>query len=92
MAKSKDKSGKAGLPERLLSATDLAEYLGVGEHTIYRWCKSRKIPHFSLNTSYRFDPGEIKTWLERKHRDPEEEPRGDGGEEDSAAADDELSA
>ena len=59
--------------DRLLTVSDLAEYLNVCEHTIYRWCKSRKIPHFNLNSSYRFDPHEIRRWLTENHRQPSSE-------------------
>jgi excisionase family DNA binding protein len=82
-------------PERMLNAGDLAEYLKVAEQTIYRWCRSRKIPHFNLNNTYRFDPAEIQQWLKSKHLRPEgSEPEGDEGEhqESNTQTEEEISA
>ena len=61
-------SKKRSANDKLLTTTDLADYLNVCEHTIYRWCKTGKIPHFSLNSNYRFDREEIRVWLDSKHR------------------------
>lgn len=51
----------------LITASQIAECLNVSEHTVYRWCRSRKIPHFNLHNTYRFDPGEVQEWLESRH-------------------------
>ncbi|MBN1866669.1 helix-turn-helix domain-containing protein [Candidatus Sumerlaeota bacterium] len=61
-------SKKRTAADKLLTTTELAEYLNVCEHTIYRWCKTGKIPHFSLNSNYRFEREEIRRWLDAKHR------------------------
>ncbi len=57
---------KAGL----LSAADVAQYLNVCEHTVYRWCKSGKIPFYNLSSTYRFDSTEIEEWLTSQHHIP----------------------
>ena len=60
---------KDGRQARLLTTKDLAEYLNVCEHTVYRWCKAGKIPHFNLNSNFRFDPSEITRWMAARHHD-----------------------
>ena len=55
-------------PDKLMTAAEVAEFLSVSEHTVYRWCKSRKIPHFNLNSTYRFNLQELQKWLDSKHQ------------------------
>ena len=58
-------------PKSMLSAADIAEYLNISEHTVYRWCKSGKIPYYNLESTYRFDKEEFETWLASKHQSPD---------------------
>lgn len=42
------------LPDKdLLEASEVAEYLGVGEVTIYRWCRENSLPCLKLGKSWR---------------------------------------
>ncbi|MFP4381843.1 MAG: helix-turn-helix domain-containing protein [Candidatus Sumerlaeia bacterium] len=60
-------SEKGGLG-KMLAASDIAEYLNVSEHTVYRWCRSGKIPFYNLESTYRFDINEFREWLRSKHK------------------------
>jgi excisionase family DNA binding protein len=62
--------GKRQKPH-FITATDVAEYLKVSEHTVYRWCRQNRIPHFSFNKTYRFDNDEIQRWIESRHHQAE---------------------
>ncbi|MFP4379708.1 MAG: helix-turn-helix domain-containing protein [Candidatus Sumerlaeia bacterium] len=55
----------------MLSASDVAGFLNISEHTVYRWCKSGKIPYYNLESTYRFDKDEFEQWLAAKHQRPE---------------------
>ena len=44
----------SNLPQKdLLEASEVAEYLGVGEVTIYRWCREDSLPCLKLGKSWR---------------------------------------
>lgn len=52
----RDESGStaSNLPQKdLLEASEVAEYLGVGEVTIYRWCREDSLPCLKLGKSWR---------------------------------------
>ena len=46
----------------------VAEALGVGARTVRAWCLEKRIPHFRFEDQYRFDPDEVKTWIEARHQ------------------------
>ena len=47
-----------------LSVKDVAELLNVSEKTIYRMIKDETIPCFRVGGQWRFDRGEIASWIE----------------------------
>lgn len=58
---------------------ELATGLGVAKPTIYLWAKKGVLPCVRLQGCVRFDPGEIKAWLEERQvpasGQPGEQPR-----------------
>jgi excisionase family DNA binding protein len=51
--------------ERLLTARQLAEALGVSPHTVLDWAQRGEVPSFKLpNGAVRFRPSEVEAWLE----------------------------
>jgi excisionase family DNA binding protein len=46
-----------------ITATRLANLLGISPITVYKMAKSGRIPCFRVGTSVRFDPGAIARWL-----------------------------
>ena len=52
--------------EPLLDAEDVAKILGVDTGYVYRLARARKLPSVKLGKYRRFNPGQIKRWLERK--------------------------
>ena len=55
-----------GEKEQLLTVTDIAEYLQLDEHTIYRMARKGKIPAFKVAGQWRFKKELIEKWLEEK--------------------------
>jgi PTS system nitrogen regulatory IIA component len=47
-----------------LSVKDIAKLLNVSEKTIYRMIRSETIPCFRVGGQWRFDRGEINSWIE----------------------------
>ena len=56
--------------ERLLTATEVAQLLGVSPHVVLDWAAAGKIPSFKLaGKSVRFRESELATWLEDQRRE-----------------------
>jgi excisionase family DNA binding protein len=45
--------GERRTGEALLSTEEVAEYLGVGKVTVYRWCKEDRIPCLKVGKLWR---------------------------------------
>lgn len=54
----------SGAIERLLTATDVAEWLSLSKHTILDMAEDGRLPSFKLGRAVRFRPSEIDAWLE----------------------------
>ncbi len=50
--------------ENLWTVTDTAEFLKVSEKTVYDWVHKKQVPFVKINRLLRFQPGEIKKWLQ----------------------------
>jgi len=59
------------LPPALLDVTAVAEYLGVGTRHIRRLVLERRIPFIKWGHLVRFDPGEIREWVDRCRQRPD---------------------
>ena len=49
--------------EKCISLSEVAEYLGVAEVTIYRWLEKGKIPAHKIGKQWRFKPSMIDEWV-----------------------------
>lgn len=54
------------MEKRLMDVAELSGYLSVPLPTLYTWTHQRKIPHFKVGRSVRFDRVEIDSWLEAR--------------------------
>ena len=52
-----------GHVERLISASQAAELLGVSETTIYRLTARREIPHVKIGRRNVFRPADLEKWV-----------------------------
>ena len=59
---------KASAEKDLLSAEDLAEYLGVGEVTVYRWCREGRLPCLKIGRRWRVRREALEDFLKRSER------------------------
>ena len=50
--------------ERLMTADEVAEYVGLTRETIYEWAKDNRIPHLKLNGELRFRRSALDAWME----------------------------
>lgn len=48
----------------LLDVKEIALILNVKPSTLYQWAELGQIPCIKLNGALRFDPGDIKAWIE----------------------------
>ena len=56
-----------GVTERLLTAREVAEFLGFAPATVLDWFEAGRLPGFKLNgRAVRFRPSEIEAWLEEQ--------------------------
>jgi len=56
--------GNRSLKGHVLTVTQVAEYLQVDEHTVYRLARARKIPAVKVAGQWRFKRDLLDRWLE----------------------------
>jgi excisionase family DNA binding protein len=52
----------------LLSAEDVAGYLGVGQVTVYRWCREGRLPCLKIGKSWRIRRTALEDFLRHQRR------------------------
>jgi excisionase family DNA binding protein len=50
---------------KMLNVVEAAKLFGVSSKTMYGWAERRKVPHYKINGSVRFDPVELMEFKER---------------------------
>ena len=58
------------LPPRLLDITALADHLGVNTRHVRRLVAERRIPYIKWGHLIRFDPVEVREWIDAYRRHP----------------------
>ncbi len=59
------------MTERLLTARELADLLGLSPATVLDWFEAGRLPGFKLGgRAVRFRPSEVERWLEQQRRGP----------------------
>jgi excisionase family DNA binding protein len=57
------------MPDRLLTTRELAAWLGVSPETVLRRWRAGELPGFRIaSNALRFDPDEVRAWLESRRR------------------------
>ena len=49
-----------------LTASEVAEYLGVSIDSVYKLCREKKIVHFRIGSRLLFKKAAIDNWIEQK--------------------------
>jgi excisionase family DNA binding protein len=57
-------------PERLLTATEVAEFLSVHPNYVYDAAKNGEIPSYKFGGNRRFRWSEVESWLQRTYVQP----------------------
>lgn len=52
------------LPEKLWTIKEVAEFLRVKQSVVKYWLYNSDIPHIKLGKHYRFDPEDIREWID----------------------------
>ncbi len=54
------------MPEKLMSAKELSEYLDIELRTLYRYISGGEIPAIKMGKQWRFRRVDIENWLEER--------------------------
>ena len=60
--------GTENMADKLITVTEVAEYLRVKRSTVYEWAKDGKIPAAKVGRLWRFDREEIEAWVKSRKR------------------------
>jgi excisionase family DNA binding protein len=52
--------------EKLMTVKEVAEYLRLDEHTVYRMARKGKIPAYKVAGQWRFKKELLEKWLEKQ--------------------------
>jgi excisionase family DNA binding protein len=65
---------RAPLRSRLLTPSEVAEYLGIALPTVYTMCSQRRIPYVKVGRLNKFDVKQIEGWLAKNTVLPRKSP------------------
>jgi excisionase family DNA binding protein len=52
--------------EKLMTVKEVADYLRLDEHTVYRMARKGEIPAYKVARQWRFKKNALEKWLERQ--------------------------
>ena len=55
-------------PDRLMTLSEVANYLQLKERTLYQWAQQGWVPGFKLGNLWRFQREDIDRWIEAQKR------------------------
>ena len=53
--------------EKLLTAEDVSQYLGVNIETVWRYCREGSLKFFKFNRFYRFKKEDVENFIENSN-------------------------
>ena len=60
------------MEDRWLSADEIAQHLGVGKNTVYRWITDRGMPAHRVGRLWKFQRNEVDAWIRGGHASEDE--------------------
>ncbi len=66
-----------GKEDKILGVSQLAKFFGVSEQTIWRWCKSGKMPAFKIGSQWKIRQSDLNRIINQKlskHKSANENP------------------
>ena len=55
-----------GKDDKIMNVEDLAKFFGVSNQTIWRWCKSGKLPAFKIGSQWKIRQSDINKIINQK--------------------------
>lgn len=55
-----------GKEDKILNVEQLAEFFGVSDQTIWRWCKSGKLPAFKIGSQWKIRQSDLNRIINQK--------------------------
>jgi excisionase family DNA binding protein len=55
-----------GKDDKILNVEELAKFFGVSNQTIWRWCKSGKLPAFKIGSQWKIRQSDINKIINQK--------------------------
>ena len=55
-----------GKDDKIMNVEQLAKFFGVSDQTIWRWCKSGKIPAFKIGAQWKIRQSDINKIINQK--------------------------
>jgi excisionase family DNA binding protein len=55
-----------GKDDKILGVEDLAKFFGVSDQTIWRWCKSGKLPAFKIGSQWKIRQSDLNRVINQK--------------------------
>jgi excisionase family DNA binding protein len=52
--------------DKILSVEELAKFFGVSDQTIWRWCKSGKVPAFKIGSQWKVRQSDLNKIINQK--------------------------
>jgi len=56
----------ANKEDKIMNVEDLAKFFGVTDQTIWRWCKSGKLPAFKIGSQWKMRQSDIARVINQK--------------------------
>lgn len=57
------------MPPTIMNAKQTAQFLQIGERTLWSLTKGKQIPHFRVGSAYRYALRDIEAWIEKRKRE-----------------------
>ncbi len=51
------------MPEKWVTVQDIADHLGIKKDTVYKWIKTKNMPHHKIGRLVKFQISEIDQWV-----------------------------
>lgn len=56
--------------EQMIGVSQVAEILGVKEHTIRQWVHQKKLPFYKIGRLVKFRESDIEEWIKARNTEP----------------------
>jgi excisionase family DNA binding protein len=61
--------------DKILGVEELAKFFGVSDQTVWRWCKSGKIPAFKIGSQWKVRQSDLNRVINQKVKKNPDQPK-----------------